>query len=768
MKLSVATIYREFAFHIYRSIARPAAFLAALFLSYLPVYGQDNVQTNRNGIEIQMGNAQVELAPVDTGAFRLSVAFDGKSSPAPSSFLADVTVSSPIAWEVARRDGLVGIQTKAGQILMNPENGDWTLLNAGNQVLIPLHGAAGFSQTNAAGDPLIDITYGLITNQPFGVYGCGNGNPSLLQTQTVTRVANGVAVIPSYWSPNGYAVLAVSSNDNLPADWHASAAGGGTVTWRFTGNTADLYLMPAANLRAASEACSALTGRAPVPPLWAFGYLQSRWGWKDRAYIEDTLKQFKNRKIPVDAFIYDFEWYTTTPDYEVPPEGVPGFSDFDWNANLFPEPARQIKTYKDEGVHFVGIRKPRLGNSATLAMIRSKGWDLRGKGTKRESNFQSRDVDFANPDFRTWYVSQSTNLLAKGVDGWWNDEGEGAYTTYYYWNLAEARALALVQPNHRLWTLNRAFSPGVQRLGAAAWTGDIRSTWKALQETPPSLLNWSLAGMPYSACDIGGYDGEEPSPEMLSRWMEAGVFFPIMRSHSALSRTPRFPWLFGPVVERAIQKAIDLRYRLIPYYYSLAHKAFETGIPIMRPLAMEFPGDSQAANLSDQWMMGSSLMAAPLLQPGGRRSVYLPIGTWYVFGTNATVAGGQTIEVAAGLDDIPVFVKAGSILPLGPVVQHTSELPGGPLELQIYPGRDATFTLAEDDGKTTGYVHGQERRIVFKWNDAHGRLSWKISGAYHGPNCFKKVRVVYFGAKGRQQVEKLLSLSGSFSMPGHP
>jgi alpha-glucosidase len=310
-----------------------------------------------------------------------------------------------------------------------------------------------------------------------------------------------------------------------------------------------------------------------------------------------------------------------------------------------------------------------------------------------------------------------------------------------------------------LWTLNRAFSPGVQRLGAGAWTGDIKASWKAFAETPVSLLNWSLAGMPYSACDIGGFS-ETPSPELLSRWMEAGVFFPIMRSHSHIAATPHFPWLYGTNALHAIRAALELRYRLIPFYYSLAHETFETGVPWMRPLVMEFPGDPKAANLSDEWMMGDSLLAAPILQTNDTRSIYLPAADWYGFGTNHFVAGNQTIQVTAALDEIPAYVRAGSILPLAPVIQHTSQLPGGPLELQIYPGKDVTFTLVEDDGETLNYQKSKIRRTTFSWNDAAGQLTWKREGKYAGKDVFKDMRVVLFDPKGIVQAEHNLSVQG--------
>jgi alpha-glucosidase len=213
---------------------------------------------------------------------------------------------------------------------------------------------------------------------------------------------------------------------------------------------------------------------------------------------------------------------------------------------------------------------------------------------------------------------------------------------------------------------------------------------------------------------------------------------------------------------------LELRYRLIPFYYSLAHETYETGIPLMRPLVMEFPDDSKAANLSDQWLMGASLMAAPILQPGSVRSVYLPAGTWYVFGTNTTLQGNRSIEVAAALDEIPLYVRAGTILPLGPVIQHTSELPGGPLELQIYPGKDATFTLVEDDGETTGYLHGQKRATTFRWNDATKRLSWKTEGKYSGKFAFKQLRVVLFDGSISKLNETLFTVKGSLIFRRHP
>ncbi len=321
-----------------------------------------------------------------------------------------------------------------------------------------------------------------------------------------------------------------------------------------------------------------------------------------------------------------------------------------------------------------------------------------------------------------------------------------------------------MHPDDRLWTIDRAFAPGVQRFGIAAWTGDIRAGWSELAKTPTHLLNWSLAGMPYSACDIGGFYNET-TPHLLTRWMEAGVFFPIMRTHSTDDVVPHFPWLFGPEAESAIRKALDLRYRLIPYYYSLAHEAQETGLPIMRPLAMEFPHNSSCENISDEWLMGSGLLAAPILEDTETRWVYLPGGTWYALNTNTPLKGDHGMDAKAALDEIPAFVRAGTILPLGPIIQHTSDLPGGPLEIQVYPGRDAKFTLVEDDGQTTNYLKGQTRRTEFAWNDATRTLSWKISGPYAGKDIFTDITISVMDTSGKKTASASITSNGQQLIP---
>ena len=761
-----------------RSIAIHANIFLAIFLiaasGSVRAAGNSLFTKIDNGILVKVGAAQVEVAAVTPTAFSLKVSYDGKPGPSSSIFLAEPSGQVTVPWQLARSGNSVGVKTSAGELLIDPVSGQWTLQDASGRTLIQPAEIGKLSQ-DTSGQSHLAITVGWGKNAHPSFYGSGDGmgtnikSPlhtvigaeSLHQTNAKTELGNGIAIIPYYWCTSGYSALAVTSDDNKPASWNAVPDQSGVI-WNFPGTTADLYLIPAANLRDAAMAYAQLTGYPPVPPRWTFGYMQSRWGWKDRAYIEDALKQFISRKLPIDAFIFDVEWYTPVIDYRLTNAGSPDFKDFSWNPALFPDPASQIASYKAQGVHTVVIRKPRLGNSDLLRMMREKDWGL--ENCEHLPELGCRMLDFRQPAVRAWYAQQLGPLLDQGIDGWWNDEGEATYTTFYYWNLAEDEAQAKFRPGIRLWTLNRSFEPGLQRLGAAAWTGDIESTWPDLRRTPIDLLNWSLAGMPYSACDIGGFRGDPP-PKLMTRWIEAGVFFPVMRAHSQIKVKPHFPWLYGPDAEAAMRKALDLRYRLIPYYYSLAYETHTNGIPLMRPLLMAFPQDPKLANLSDQWLMGSGLMAAPLLTADDQRSVYLPAGDWYVFDSNTRLSGQRTIVATARLDQIPVYVREGTILPLGPVIQHTDQLPGGPLELQVYPGKNATFTLVEDDGETTAYLKGEVRRTTFTWNDTTGRLSWEVSGHFAEKDIFTKMKIEVFYPQGIKQAEGSMLSSGSLQLP---
>ena len=238
-----------------------------------------------------------------------------------------------------------------------------------------------------------------------------------------------------------------------------------------------------------------------------------------------------------------------------------------------------------------------------------------------------------------------------------------------------------------------------------------------------------------------------------------------MRAHSSVTVTPHFPYLYGTEAEDAMRKALNLRYRLIPYYYSLAHENSATAAPLMRPLVMEFPGDDKVAALTDEWLLGRGLLAAPLLNEGGNRTVYLPKDRWYGFGSTHVTEGPESVQVTAKLDEIPVYVRAGTVLPLGPVRQWTGQLSGEPLELQIYAGKDASFDLVEDSGTDRPNATNARRVTKFSWNEEHQTLSWTVNGSYHDEKMFPTVKAVLFSPQGRAEKQGTLGGDGLVSFP---
>jgi alpha-glucosidase len=720
-----------------------------------------------NGIALGLKDNYVEIRVVTPHAFCLHLSSKPDQGPYTSIFLKDTTGPTP-SFTVVNEGAAVGLKTAFGELLVDPVKETWTLRDETGATLTDwatlgkvLPAQAG---KPAAFRPVAGVSPTVV--KPL-YYGAGNTpiRGSLVQPAAGSQMGNGSTTLPQYWSTAGYGVLAISQNANQSPRWQSQDHG--HVDWNAPGTGVDLYLMPAHDLYGWLQADAELTGAAPVPPLWSFGYLQSRWGWKDKAYIDETFARFRQDQLPVDAFILDFEWYTPEPDYAVPAAGDSKFVDFGYNPQLLPNPAQQIADFGHQGLHIIGIRKPRLGNSDLLSMARSRGWILPlNPDDPNGGDSRLRDLDYSNAAVRTWWADNNRKFLDAGMPGFWNDEGEVTFTDYAYWNLAENDLLHQVDPKARFWSLNRAFSPGMQRLGAATWTGDIRSTWEQLNMTTGDLLSYSLSGMPYSACDLGGYQGDyKPGwyPELMARWTEAGVFFPIMRSHSDRSIPPHFPWLLGPDLEAVIRKALELRYRLIPFYYSLGHEAYLTGAPIMRPLVMEFPTDEKVSSLTSEWLMGRGLLAAPVLNQGGTRSIYLPNDLWYKFGTNQVTQGPQTINVTAKIDEIPLYVRAGTILPLGPVRQFTGQATDQPLEVQIYPGKDGKFDFVEDDGATLDYQSGNLRTVSFVWNDAAKTLSWKVSGTYTGANLFHAFNAVLFAPQGKIEKPAILDQDGSIN-----
>jgi alpha-D-xyloside xylohydrolase len=481
----------------------------------------------------------------------------------------------------------------------------------------------------------------------------------------------------------------------------------------------------------------ALTGPAPMLPLSAYGFWQSRFQYKTQQEMLNVASKYRDLKIPLDNLVLDFDWMVRMGSHQF--------------TTSFPDPVAMFGTLREMHVHtMISVWPLYTPPSANFDEMLAHNYFVTGGRTQIPSYFPgSRLFEAFNADARkTFWHQMQTSLYGKGVEAWWLDSSEpldfygeeqgpmleGAHTamgsgTRYanMYPLMETQAVYEGQrattDKQRVFILTRSAFLGQQRHAAASWSGDIAPTFDSLRRQIPAGLNYSMSGLPYWTTDIGGFLGGDPSDpayqELFVRWFQYGTFCPIFRTHGA--RKANELWSYGPQAQAILTSFDQLRYRLLPYIYSLAWKVTSEGYTPMRALMMDFPGDRNTLNLADEFMFGPALLVSPVTQPGViSHSVYLPSrASWYDFWTGASLKGGTTISAVAPLDTIPIYVRAGSIVPMGPELQWTSEKPADQLELRIYPGADGEFTLYEDDGVSYDYENDKRTTITFTWhNDA--------------------------------------------------
>jgi alpha-glucosidase/alpha-D-xyloside xylohydrolase len=378
--------------------------------------------------------------------------------------------------------------------------------------------------------------------------------------------------------------------------------------------------------------------------------------------------------------------------------------------------------------------------------------------------------------------------FALGVDGWWPDEGDPLdiasrlVRNRMYWEGPQ-----LDRPNERPYALHRNGYAGMQRYGSFLWSGDVYSTWETLKVHIPIAINTALTGIPYWGTDIGGFvPTKEFTAELYLRWFQFGAFCPLFRSHGRAWKL-RLPWGWdtgdpGPIeinnyngaaipdssqlhneqVEIICRKYLELRYRMLPYLYSAVHECATTGMPIMRALWLEYPDDPKAVACGDEYLWGKNVLVAPVVEKGAEtRQVYLPAGGWYDFWTQERLEGGREIRRNVDLETMPLYVRAGAILPLGPVKQFTSEKVDQPLSISIYPGGDASFLLYEDDGNSFNYRKGEWMGIQMDWHDANHTLILRLAtGSRMLPPTRRKLDV-----KLEQQIRSVIFDGSPLKVP---
>jgi alpha-D-xyloside xylohydrolase len=491
-----------------------------------------------------------------------------------------------------------------------------------------------------------------------------------------------------------------------------------------------------------------LSGTVPMLPRWAYGFWQCRERYTSAAHLVQTVKEFRQRNLPMDVIVQDWQYWGNKG------WGVPQFDETN-----YPNPSKFIKEIHDLNAHFnISIWSNPDKNSEIGKEYVSKNRFIPG----------TKWLDYFNPETRQAYWNTlKTNMFDYGVDSWWMDaiepENDALHGQKTYAGLGDFYRLTYplfvskavyegqreTTSDKRVCILTRSAFLGQQRYGTINWSGDIGGTWDAYRRQIVAGLNYTITGLPYWTTDIGGFFRpgkfqykDLKYHELLIRWFQWGAFNPIFRIHGYQSETE--PWKYGQQVEDNMRKMLNLRYRLFPYIYSEAWQISKNGSTILRPLVMDFRHDTAAIEQPFQYLFGRAFLVAPITEPGATEwKVYLPKSVdWYNFWTGEKLEGGQNIKTDASLDKIPLFVKAGSIIPMGPFIQYAAEKID-PIEIRIYPGASGEFTLYEDETDNYNYEKGKYSTITFSWNDAEQELTIKDrNGSFPGMLEDRKFKIV--------------------------
>jgi alpha-glucosidase len=482
---------------------------------------------------------------------------------------------------------------------------------------------------------------------------------------------------------------------------------------------------------------TALVGRTPLPPLWSLGYQQSRYSYYPEARAREIVQTLRDKRIPADVIYFDI-------DYQQ------GNAPFTINREYFPHFEKMISDFRAQGMRTVLItdlhikKDPDHGYAPYDSGIKNDIFVKNHDGSLYVGKVWPGDSVF--PDFtlsrvRDWWGGLYKNFVDMGVAGFWNDMNEPSVfetptktmpldnlhrlddgTTldhraiHNVFGMENARAthdgLLKLQPGERPFVLTRAAYAGAERY-AATWTGDNSATWNHIGMSVPQIMSLGLSGYSMVGADVGGFAGSPPA-DLLTRWYELGVFYPMYRDHAAKGTADHEPWASGPEQEAIRKRYIELRYKLLPYIYTAMEETSRTGVPVMEPIFLEYPAAEQLYGEDHEFLFGRDFLVAPVVtEKVDAEDVHLPPGHWYDFWTAEVHSSEDQISLHPTLAETPLYVRAGAIIPMQPVVQSTNEKPDGPLELRVYMGEDCHGTLYQDDGHTFAYQKGDFLRVNF-------------------------------------------------------
>jgi alpha-D-xyloside xylohydrolase len=639
----------------------------------------------------------------------------------------------------------VELSLKWGNVKYSTVGGE-TLLREGNAVPrtyepVELNGEKTFHVEDRFSPDFSEALYGLGQHQS-GLFNYRGATVELAQNNTDVA-------IPLLLSSKGYGVMwntaSLTYVDNrFPLALHFRSLAGHSI---------DYYFIYGPEMDEMIHEYRDLTGHTPMLPRWSYGFFQSKDRYVSQEEVLGIAHRYRQEHIPLDAIVQDWYWWKA--------EGDPIF-----NSN-FPDVPGELKQLHDEHVHAM---------ISVWGLFDTKSQNYKELVAKHFDVPNAHVYDATNPQARDFYWNQLVSkLFAQGWDAFWLDSaepeeywphmgdgilrdkqihiGNGAeYTNIFPFmhTLGIQQHWKATNQQKRVFLLTRSAFLGQQRVGATVWSGDVYGSYWGLRHQVAAGLNFALSGYPYWTTDIGGYWPPHNNPlddpkfqELYARWFEYGIFCPIFRTHG--HRPHNEIWYYDKV-EPILINYDKLRYRLMPYIYSLAWRVTNEDYTIQRPLVMDWRTDPRTHNIGDEFMFGPALLVSPVLQADAtHRTVYLPESpVWYDFWSGARVSGSREVEADAPLDRIPLYVRAGSIVPMGPEIEYAGEKPAGPIELRIYTGADGSFDLYADSGNGYGYEKGVHALIPLRWSESSKTLTiGERKGEYPGMPSEIEFKVVW-------------------------
>jgi alpha-D-xyloside xylohydrolase len=776
-------------------------FMALLAINFYNSWSQSYQKTDL-GIRTTINSNEVEIQFYGPSIVKILKWPEGKSFTKES--LSVIKTPQKTSFKIKQEGDKLFLKSKSITVILNIKNGRISFTtSSGVQLLSEKDPGVVFTDFNDAGIKTYSVFQSFILDKDEAIYGLGQQqNGKMIQRNLKLNMIQGNTddYIPFFLSVKGYGLFWDNYSPTLFEDNPESTSFKSEV-----GDCADYYFMYGGNADGVIACMRDLTGQVPMFPLWTFGYWQSKERYKSQDELVDVVKKYRELGVPLDGIIQDWQYWG---------------NNYLWNAmeflnSDFYNPQKMIDDIHNLNAHMIisiwnsfGPQTKQYRELEKIgALMDFQTWPQSGSDKwppNRDYPSGVRVYDPYNPEARDIYWKYlNKGIFSLGIDGWWMDSSEPDHLDFkpsdfdnktYLGSFRKVRnAFPLmtvsglyqhqrsVTSDKRVFILTRSAFAGQQHYGANTWSGDVTSSWDALRNQISAGLNFSLSDIPYWNSDIGGFflsrfrkklDDAEYR-ELYARWIQFGTFCPMMRSHG--TDAPREIYQFGKkgdIVYDAIEKYINLRYSLLPYIYSASWDITANQSTMMRALMMDFANDKQSLDINDEYMFGKSLLVCPVTKPMysketkedfstlKSRELYLPGGTeWYDFWTGNKFTGGQTIYKESPIDIIPLYVKAGSILPIGPEVQFTTEKKWDNLEIRVYEGANGEYTLYEDENDNYDYEKGVFSTITFSWDDIKKTLTiTDRNGTFPGMLAERKfniVKVTKNKGTGTDAVEKI-------------